>query len=164
MVHGANKSRSRVRFHVRTPSGSVLRFRETKPGKPESPSGKPLAGTARGTKNQVKKLTKTERRPSRPYGGVLDSMEMREVMEERVQALFSPETQGKLYQPGCVCMKIAGRDAGKLCVITEVVDNHFVKVDGFTRPRKVNVKHLEPVGKTVEVKKGASSKEIQQLL
>jgi large subunit ribosomal protein L14e len=49
-------------------------------------------------------------------------------------------------------MKVAGRDAGKLCVVTEKIDKHFVKVDGFTRPRKVNVKHLEPTGKRVELK------------
>jgi large subunit ribosomal protein L14e len=89
---------------------------------------------------------------------------MRDVMEERVQASYQPETTGTLFAVGNVCMKTAGRDAGKLCVITEVVDKHYVKVDGHTRPRKVNVHHLEPTGKNVAVKKNSSSKDIQAML
>ena len=166
MVYGANKSRSRKRIHRRIPSGkSVLEFRETRPGKPTCPTGRPLLGTARGTKNEIRKLTKTERRPSRPYGGVLSSPAMRDVMHARVQEKYqAPSVASKLYSVGTVCMKIAGRDAGKLCVVTEIIDVHFVKVDGHTRPRKVNVRHLEPIGKSIAVKKGVDSKEIQALL
>lgn len=165
MVHGAFKSRSKIRVSKRIPSGkSVTHYREKKPGKATSPTGKQLPGTVRGTKNQIRKFTKTERRPSRPYGGVLSSPEMRSIMQERAQATFTPESQGKLYQPGTVCLKIAGRDAGKLCVITETIDKHFVKVDGFTRPRKVNVRHIEPTGRTIPLKKGITSKEIQEAL
>jgi large subunit ribosomal protein L14e len=61
-------------------------------------------------------------------------------------------------------MKIAGRDAGQLCVVTEVMDHQFVKVDGFTRPRKVNVQHLEPLGRSVELKKGAKSEDVRKAL
>ena len=57
-------------------------------------------------------------------------------------------------------MKIAGRDAGNLCVIVEQLENGFVLVDGNTRRRKCNLRHLEPVGKNVEIAEGASTKEV----
>jgi len=46
---------------------------------------------------------------------------------------------------GRVCVKIAGRDAGKKCVIVKEIDNTYVLVDGQTRRRKVNKFHLEPL-------------------
>jgi large subunit ribosomal protein L14e len=61
---------------------------------------------------------------------------------------------------GDVAMKIAGRDAGKLCVVVDIMDNHFVLVDGETRRRKCNVDHLELLGKKVKVSKNATSTEI----
>lgn len=60
-----------------------------------------------------------------------------------------------MYTIGTVCMKIAGRDAGQLCVIVEEGKDGKVLVDGAVRRRLVNVRHLEPTGKTVDVKKGA---------
>jgi len=56
---------------------------------------------------------------------------------------------------GRVCMKIAGRDAGKLCVVVEVQDESFVVIDGATRRRKCNVRHLEPLEQVLEIKSGA---------
>ena len=46
---------------------------------------------------------------------------------------------------GRVCVKIAGRAAGKKCVIVKELDNTYVLVDGQTRRRKVNKFHLEPL-------------------
>jgi large subunit ribosomal protein L14e len=165
-MRGAIKSGSKKRIQVRIPSGnSVLRFKEKRPGKATCPTGRELPGTVRGNAAAVRKFTTSQRKPSRPYGGVLSSPAMRAVMLERVNEKFeTPSETGKLYEVGTVCMKLAGRDAGKLCVVTEVLDNLFVKVDGYTRPRKVNLKHLQPTGKTVDVKKGATSKDIQALL
>lgn len=59
------------------------------------------------------------------------------------------------FDVGTVCVKIAGRDAGKKCVVVELLDDGFALIEGETRRRKVNLKHLEPTG-SVEVKKGAS--------
>jgi len=52
-------------------------------------------------------------------------------------------------------MKLAGRDAGKLCVVIDTVDAHTVLIDGETRRRKCNVVHLEPTPQSVHVNKGA---------
>ncbi len=166
MTLGANRSRARKRLQIRIPSGkSVLRYREKKPGSATCPSGRSLPGTVRGNANTIAKYSKTQRRPSRPYGGVLSSPVMREVLRARASEGFeAPTKTGSVYAVGAVCMKVAGRDAGKLCVVTEVLDNQFVKVDGYTRPRKVNVNHLEPLGKQVDVKKGADSKAVQAAL
>lgn len=57
---------------------------------------------------------------------------------------------------GRLCMKIAGRDAGKHCLIVEVLDNKNVLIDGETRRRKCNLNHLEPLDKVAKLKKSAS--------
>lgn len=160
------KSRSKSRIMIRNISGNAtIHLTRRKNGKPTCPSGRPLPGTARGTPVEVVGMRRTERRPSRPFGGVLSSPAMRDVMKQRAKDQFSaPEKQGEIFGVGSVCMKIAGRDAGKMCVVTEVMDKGFVKVDGYTRPRKVNTNHLEPTGKTVSIKKGAASEDIQAML
>lgn len=61
---------------------------------------------------------------------------------------------------GRICVKTAGRDAGMKCVVVEVIDDNFVLIDGETRRRKCNIMHLEPLDKTVEIKKGASHAEV----
>jgi large subunit ribosomal protein L14e len=61
-----------------------------------------------------------------------------------------------MFDVGRVCVKIAGRDAGKKCVIVDVVDVNFVIVDGQTRRRKCNVKHLEPLDQVIKIAKAAS--------
>ncbi|MCF7871835.1 50S ribosomal protein L14e [Candidatus Woesearchaeota archaeon] len=66
----------------------------------------------------------------------------------------------KMMNVGRVCMKIAGRDAGQLCVIINEIDDSFVLIDGQTRRRKCNVKHLEPVDTLLDIKKDASTDEV----
>ncbi len=61
---------------------------------------------------------------------------------------------------GRICVKTAGRDAGMKCVVVEVLDDNFVLIDGETRRRKCNILHLEPLDKTVELKKGASHADV----
>ena len=64
---------------------------------------------------------------------------------------------------GRVCVKTAGRDATKYCVVVEVLDEKHVLVDGNTRRKKVNKLHLEPLSKTLEIKKGADTKTVHEL-
>ncbi len=61
---------------------------------------------------------------------------------------------------GRICVKTAGRDAGMKCVVVDVIDDNFVLIDGETRRRKCNIMHLEPLDRTVELKKGASHAEV----
>jgi large subunit ribosomal protein L14e len=65
-----------------------------------------------------------------------------------------------MIEIGRVCVKIAGRDAGKKCVVVELLDKNLVMIDGETRRRKCNLEHIEPLDKKVEIKKGASHEEV----
>jgi len=60
----------------------------------------------------------------------------------------------KMIEIGRICLKIAGRDAGKKCVVVDILDSNFVLVDGETRRRKCNIAHLEPLDQTLDIKKG----------
>ncbi len=61
---------------------------------------------------------------------------------------------------GQLCIKIAGRDSKKKCVIVDVLDDRFVLIDGETRRRKCNIMHLEVTPKVLDVKKGASTQDV----
>lgn len=65
-----------------------------------------------------------------------------------------------MFDVGRVCVKIAGRDAGKKCVIVEVLDDKHVMIDGMTRRRKCNKIHLEPLGQTLDINNKASHEEV----
>jgi large subunit ribosomal protein L14e len=66
---------------------------------------------------------------------------------------------------GRVCVKITGREAGRKCVVVDVIDKNFVlvtgpqKVTGVKR-RRVNMSHVEPTEKKIEIKRGDSDEEI----
>jgi len=66
-----------------------------------------------------------------------------------------------MFDVGRICIKLAGRDAGKKCVVVEVIDHKTVLVDGETRRRNSNVLHLEPLKETLNIKKGASHADIK---
>ena len=61
-----------------------------------------------------------------------------------------------MIEVGRICMKIAGRDAGKKAVVIESMDSNFVMIDGETRRRKCNIMHLEPLDAKLDIKKGES--------
>jgi len=70
---------------------------------------------------------------------------------------------------GRICVKISGREAGKRCVVVDVVDKNFVlatgppKVSGVKR-RRVNVKHVEPTRAKIDIKRGATDEEVTEAL
>ncbi len=66
-----------------------------------------------------------------------------------------------LFEVGRMCVKLAGRDAGRKCIVVEQLDNTYVLVDGATRRKKVNLKHLEPLAETIELNSGASHEEVK---
>ncbi len=65
---------------------------------------------------------------------------------------------------GRLCVKIAGRDAGRACVIVEKIDNNFVMIDGNTRRRKCNIKHLQALPTILKIKEKASHDEVIKAL
>lgn len=89
MVAPRYRSRRMRRVHVKTPGGRlVLHHERRKPGKPQcSDCGEYLKGVAHGIESKVRKLSKTQRRPERPYGGVLCSKCLRKKMIEKAMSM-----------------------------------------------------------------------------
>ena len=67
-----------------------------------------------------------------------------------------------MIKPGLVCYKIAGREAGKIVVVVDIIDDNFVTIDGNVKRRKCNVNHLEATKTILDVKKGASTAEVHK--
>ncbi|MEM2208159.1 MAG: 50S ribosomal protein L14e [Sulfolobales archaeon] len=70
-----------------------------------------------------------------------------------------------VVEVGRICVKIAGREAGRKAVVVDLVDDNFIVVTGpksltGVKRRKVNVKHVEILDKKVEVPRGASDEEV----
>ncbi|AOL17648.1 50S ribosomal protein L14e [Sulfolobus sp. A20] len=70
---------------------------------------------------------------------------------------------------GRICVKVRGREAGKKCVIVDIIDDNFVLVTGpkdvsGIKRRRVNILHLEPTDKKIEIQKGASDDEVKKKL
>ncbi len=65
---------------------------------------------------------------------------------------------------GRLCVKIAGRDAGRECVIIEKIDDNFVRIDGNTRRRKCNIKHLQLLPKVLKIKNKATHEEVAEAM
>lgn len=66
---------------------------------------------------------------------------------------------------GRICVKAAGRETGRKCIIVDVMDKSFVlitgpkKVSGVKR-RRVNMNHIEVLQDKIDVKRGASDEEV----
>ncbi len=70
---------------------------------------------------------------------------------------------------GRVCIKQFGREAGKRCVIIDVMDKSFVLVTGpkkvtGVRRRRTNINHIEPTQVKLDLTRGASDEEITSVL
>lgn len=69
-----------------------------------------------------------------------------------------------MIEIGRLCYKIAGREAGKPCVIIDVVNGNTVIIDGLVRRKKCNIKHLEYTSIVLPVKKNAQTSEVVDAL
>ena len=70
---------------------------------------------------------------------------------------------------GRVCYKTMGREAGRKCVIVDVIDENTVLITGpkqltGVKRRRANIKHLVPLEQTVKINKGASDEEVLKAL
>ena len=70
-----------------------------------------------------------------------------------------------LFDTGRLCVKTAGREAGKLCVVLDKAEKDFVLVTGprvltGVRKRKCNVEHLEPLPNKLKIKSDSTDNEI----
>ncbi|RLG87986.1 MAG: 50S ribosomal protein L14e [Thermoprotei archaeon] len=70
---------------------------------------------------------------------------------------------------GRICVKLRGREAGRKCVIVDIIDDNFVLITGpkgvsGVKRRRVNINHIEPLDKKIEISKGASDEEVLKAL
>jgi len=70
---------------------------------------------------------------------------------------------------GRICVKIAGREAGRKCIVVDVIDKNFALITGpkqitGVKRRRVNINHIEPTPEKIEIKRGASDEEIIEAL
>ena len=70
---------------------------------------------------------------------------------------------------GRICVKIVWREAGKKCIIVDVVDKNFVLITGpkavsEIKRRRANINHLQPTNEKIEIKRGATDEEITEAL
>lgn len=70
---------------------------------------------------------------------------------------------------GRICIKTAGRNAGKYCVITRKIDNNFVEITGpkkinGIKMKKCNVLHLEATENKLNIKAKATDAIVEKEL
>ncbi len=71
----------------------------------------------------------------------------------------------KLLHVGRVCKKTRGKEAGKIAVIVDIIDENYVLVDGpEIKRRRCNLGHLQPLDKVLDIPKGASHEEVVKAL
>ncbi|KUO41590.1 MAG: 50S ribosomal protein L14e [Hadesarchaea archaeon DG-33] len=70
-----------------------------------------------------------------------------------------------VMEVGRVCVKLAGHEAGKRCVIVDVLDKVYVMVSGpGVKRRRCNIAHLESLEQKVEIAKGAPDEDVKRTL
>ena len=85
MPRGSRRSRSLRRIFVRTPKHTKLVYAKRKHSKAHCANcGAVLHGVATGPKYKMAKLSKTEKRPERPYAGMLCSRCQRLKIKESI--------------------------------------------------------------------------------
>lgn len=70
---------------------------------------------------------------------------------------------------GRICIKLTGREAGKKCIIVDIVDRNFVLVTGpkqlnGVKRRRVNVSHIEPTERKLNIRRGETDEELIKAL
>jgi len=74
-----------------------------------------------------------------------------------------------VFDVGRICVKTMGREAGRKCVVVDIINENFVVVTGpknvsGVKRRRANVKHLEPTPLKINISKGASDEEVLKAL
>jgi len=73
------------------------------------------------------------------------------------------------FEVGRICVKTRGREAGRKCIIVDIINENFVLVTGpknitGVKRRRANVKHLIPTNLKIEIEKGASDEAVEKAL
>ena len=70
---------------------------------------------------------------------------------------------------GRICIELVGREAGRKCIIVDVMDKNFVLITGpknatGVKRRRANANHVEPLKDKIKIKRGAPDEEVTEVL
>lgn len=70
---------------------------------------------------------------------------------------------------GRICIKLTGREAGRKCIIVDMMDKNFVLITGpknvtGVKRRRANANHIEPLKDKIKIKRGAPDEEVAEAL
>lgn len=70
---------------------------------------------------------------------------------------------------GRICVKTAGRETGKKCVIVDVIDKNYVLITGpksltGVKRRRTNVDHMQATEEKIELKRDATDEDVLKAL
>jgi len=73
------------------------------------------------------------------------------------------------FDVGRICVKLSGREAGKKCVVLDIIDKNFALITGppkltAVKRRRVNIEHIEATSERIDIKKGAADEEVAKAL
>jgi len=69
------------------------------------------------------------------------------------------------FDVGRVCVKLRGREKGSECVVVDVIDRNYVVIAGpEVKRRRVNMHHLRPLDRVVDLGRDASDEEVATAL
>ncbi|MHA1629095.1 MAG: 50S ribosomal protein L14e [Candidatus Heimdallarchaeota archaeon] len=71
----------------------------------------------------------------------------------------------KMIDIGRIVVKIAGREALRKAVVVDIIDKNFVLITGppaltSIKRRRVNIKHIEPTSKKLEITRKATDADV----
>ncbi len=70
---------------------------------------------------------------------------------------------------GRICVKTAGREAGRKCVIVDLIDQNVVLVTGpkelnGVKRRRASIRHIEPTSDNIDIDRNATDEAVLQAL
>ncbi len=158
-----HRTRSFKRIKVKLPGGKLaIHYRKRKPNQAHcAHCGNILHGVPRERAVNLRRMPKVQRRPERMFGGFLCHSCTAEAISKKFNVVNEKIETGRLI------IKTQGRDAGKIGVIVDIIDNNYVLLDGQVRRKKANIKHIETLDKKIKIKPKASTevviKELKEL-
>lgn len=156
-----HRTRTYRRVKKKTPGRKlIIQYTKRKPSKAKCAQCKKLLkGVPRDLPYKIRKLSKTQKRPERPFGGYLCS----ECMRKEIRKRFNISKQAP-FEQGQICIKLAGKEAGKICVVIEKLDKNFVAIDGQTKRKRCNIMHLAPLEQKIKISKKSTQSDIAKEL
>ena len=70
---------------------------------------------------------------------------------------------------GRICIKLVGREAGRKCIIVDIMDKNFILITGpknvtGVKRRRANANHVEPLKDKIKIKRGAPDEVVIEAL